>query len=122
MRDNKGHARKLEPTDRQILDEQAALDRPESGTFPMDDEDETALSRTIELKPGDLNDTRSLEELAELASGPYKIEAATSAIKVREARAELEEIIEGEDATVEHHYQPPRVSWTQRVLSWFRRG
>ena len=65
------------------------------------DEDETALSRTIELKPGDLNDTRSLEELAELASGPYKI-------------------IEGEEATVEHRYQPPRVSWTQRVLSWFK--
>ncbi len=71
------HTRKLEPTDRQIIDEQAALDRPESGTFPMDDEDETALSRTIELKPGDLNDTRSLEELAELASGSYKTEAAT---------------------------------------------
>ena len=63
------HTRKLEPADRQILDEQATLDR--------DDEDETTLSRTIELKPGDLNDTRSLEELAELASGPYKIEAAT---------------------------------------------
>ena len=47
-------------------------------------------------------------------------EEATSTIKVLEARAELEEIIEGEDATVEHHYQPPRVSWTQRVLSWFK--
>ena len=73
-----GHARKLEPPDRQILDEQVALDRPDSGIFPMDDEDETAISRTIELKPGDLNDTRSLEELAELASGSYKTEAATT--------------------------------------------
>jgi len=45
---------------------------------------------------------------------------ATSTIKVREARAELEEIIEGESATVEHRYQPLRVGWMQRVLSWFR--
>ena len=100
------HRRKLEPADRQILDEQTALNRPESGTFPIDDEDETALSRTIELKPGDLNDTRSLEELAELASGPYKIE----------------EIIEDEGTTMLHRYQPPRVNWVRRVLSWFRRG
>ena len=48
-----------------------------------------------------------------------KNHGATSAIQVREARAELEEIIEGESATVEHRYQPPRVGWTQRVLSWF---
>ena len=47
---------------------------------------------------------------------------ATTTLDVLEARAELEEIIEGESATVEHRYQPPRVSWTQRVLSWFRRG
>lgn len=47
---------------------------------------------------------------------------ATSTIEVLKARAELEEIIDGESATVEHRYQPPRVSWTQRVLSWFRRG
>ncbi len=43
----------------------------------------------------------------------------TSTIEVLKARAWLEEIIEGENATVEHRYQPPRVSWTQRVLSWF---
>ncbi len=46
---------------------------------------------------------------------------ATSTLEVLEARAMLEEIIEGECATVEHRYQPPRVNWLQRVLSWFKR-
>ena len=45
---------------------------------------------------------------------------ATSTIEVLKARAELEKILDGESATVEHRYQPPSVSWTQRVLSWFR--
>ncbi len=46
---------------------------------------------------------------------------ATSTLEVLEARAMLEEIIAGECATVEHRYQPPRVSWVQRVLSRFKR-
>ncbi len=37
-----------------------------------------------------------------------------------EVLAMLEEITEGD--TVRHRYQPPRVSWTQRVLGWFRRN
>ncbi len=45
----------------------------------------------------------------------------TTTLDVLEARAMLEEYIEGESATVEHRYQPPRVSWMQRILSWFRR-
>ena len=45
----------------------------------------------------------------------------TTTLDVLEARAMLEEYIEGESATVEQRYQPPRVSWTQRVLSWFRK-
>ena len=47
----------------------------------------------------------------------------TSAIQVRKARAMVEELIESESesATVEHRYEPPRVSWVQRVLSWFSR-
>ena len=47
---------------------------------------------------------------------------ATSAIKVRESRAMIEEMIEG--STVIHQYQPVAapVSWLQRALSWFRRG
>ncbi len=44
---------------------------------------------------------------------------ATSTIEVLKAKTELEEILDGESATVEHRYQPPRVGWTQRVLSWF---
>ncbi len=62
----------------------------------------------------------SITRLLKSLGGFLGREEATSTIKVREARAELEEIIEGEDATVEHRYQPPRVSWTQRVLSWFK--
>ena len=45
----------------------------------------------------------------------------TTTMEVLEARAMLEEIIEGENATVEHRFEPPRVSWVQRVLSWFGR-
>ncbi len=62
----------------------------------------------------------SRTHLLKSLGGSLEPEDATSAIQVREARAELEEIIEGESATVEHRYQPSRVSWTQRVLSWFK--
>ncbi len=84
-----GRARKPEPADSQILDDQAVPDIQESGTSPvldqsigdgrvdMDDNDETAQSRTIELTPGDLIETLSLKELAELASGSGEPEAAT---------------------------------------------
>ena len=46
---------------------------------------------------------------------------ATSAIQVREARATLEEMTKR--APVQHHNQPKTVSvsWTQRLLGWFRR-
>ncbi len=46
----------------------------------------------------------------------------TSAIQVREARATLEEMTKR--VPVQHRYQPKavRVSWTQRVLSWFKRS
>ncbi len=40
----------------------------------MDDKDKTALSRTDVLKPGALNETKSLEEFAELAEGADKPE------------------------------------------------
>ena len=41
---------------------------------------------------------------------------ATTIIKVREARAVLEDI------TAQHRSQPqaPHVSWLQRLLNWFR--
>ncbi len=83
-----GRARKPGPADSQILDDQAVPDTQESGAFPvldqsigdgrdeMTDEDDTARSRTIELSPGDLNEMKSLEELAELASASDETEAA----------------------------------------------
>ncbi len=84
-----GRARKPEPADSQILDDQAVPDIQESGTSPvldqligdgpdeLDDDDETARSRTIELTPDDLTETLSLKELAELAAGSDTSEAAT---------------------------------------------
>jgi len=47
-------------------------------------------------------------------------EEATTAIKVREAKSVLVEVTEG--TTGRHRYQPKaaRVSWVQRVLSWFK--
>jgi len=43
---------------------------------------------------------------------------ATSIVKVREARAILEDI------TARHRSQPepPRIGWLQSLLNWFRRG
>ena len=43
---------------------------------------------------------------------------ATSIVKVREAKAMLDEI------TARHQVQapPPRLNWLQRVLNWFRMG
>ena len=46
----------------------------------------------------------------------------TTTLDVLEVRAMLEEYGEGESATVEHRYQPPHVSWMQRVLGWLRRN
>ena len=59
--------------------------------------------------------------IADPADKDAEEHGATSAIQVRKARAMVEEIIESESATVEHRYEPPRVSWVQRVLSWFSR-
>ena len=35
---------------------------------------------------------------------------------------EITQLQKNNQGTVEHRSQSPRVSWTQRVLSWFRRG
>ncbi len=48
-------------------------------------------------------------------------EDATIRIKaIRGARIMLDEINKNDSTTMVHRYQPPRVSWMQRVLSWFR--
>ncbi len=62
--------------------------------------------------------TKLLEALGETLGR----EVTTNTIQVRAAKATLDKITEG--TTVQHRYQPKaaRVSWTQRVLSWFRRG
>ena len=94
-----GHARKIEsddasvsaprdtfdlsnadPTDSEILDEQAVLDILESAPYApsdqssddgrddMGDKDETVRSRTYVFKSSSLNERLNLEELAELAA------------------------------------------------------
>ena len=100
MGNNLGHARKLEPTDdasasgprdtfdlsnadptdSEILDEQAVLDILESAPYaPSDqssgdgqddigDKDETVRSRTYVFKSSSLNERLNLEELAKLAA------------------------------------------------------
>ena len=52
----------------------------------------------------------------------FEDHGTTTTLDVLEARAMLEEITEGD--TVRHRYQPKaaRVSWTQRVLAWFRKN
>jgi len=146
MDDRKGHTRKLESAadtsavaprgavgfpsvdsaDNQIVDERAVLDVLDSGTFPVPDQlvsgdrDELGDDEKIDLTntsiPYDRLTRKAdfFDSLAELSS-----EDATSRLKVREAMAILEEATEG--TTVLHRYQPEaaRVSWVQRVLSWF---
>jgi hypothetical protein len=63
-----------DPTDSEVLDEQAVLDILESSPYAPSDQssgdgqdDITALSRTYVLKPSTLNERMSIEELAELA-------------------------------------------------------
>ena len=82
----------------------------------MDDKDKANGTDTFVPYDHITSRTNLLKSLGGLLGS----ENATSAIKVREARAELEDIIEGEEATAEHRYQPPRVSWMRRLLSWFK--
>ncbi len=82
----------------------------------MDDKDKANGTDTFVPYDHITSRTKLLKSLRGLLGS----EDATSAIQVREARAELEEIIEGESATAEHRYQPLRVSWMQRVLNWFK--
>ncbi len=62
--------------------------------------------------------TKLVEDLGELLGQ----ELTTNTIQVRAAKATLDKITEG--TTVQHRYQPKaaRVSWTQRVLGWFRKN
>ncbi len=84
----------------------------------MDDQDK--IDETDTFVPYD--DHTSKTKLLKALGGLLEREDTTNRIKVLEARTMLEEFSKG--ATVQHLYQPKavRVSWTQRVLSWFRRN
>ena len=83
----------------------------------MDDQDKVDVKDTFVPYEELTTETKLLKALAELLGR----EDTTNTLKILKARAMLEEITEG--TTVQHRYQPKaaRVSWTQRVLSWFRR-
>ena len=83
----------------------------------MDDQDKVDVTDTFVPYEDLTSETKLLKALAKLLGQ----EGTTNTLKVLKARAMLEEITEG--TTVQHRYQPKaaRVSWTQRVLSWFRR-
>ncbi len=80
----------------------------------MDDKQKFGIADTFVPYEELTTETKLLKALAELLGR----EDTTITLKILKARAMLEEITEG--TTVQHRYQPPRVSWTQRVLSWFR--
>ena len=81
--------------------------------------DKDTLDITDTCVPYD--DHTSKTKLLKALGGLLEREGTTNRIKVLEARTMLEEFSKG--ATVQHLYQPKaaRVSWTQRVLHWFRR-
>ncbi len=56
---------------------------------------------------------------ADKGAGDY---VTTSAQNVREARATLEEMTKRVPVLDRYRPKAARVSWTQRVLSWFRRS
>ncbi len=62
----------------------------------MDDQDKTDVVNTGIIDAYFMQTTKLLEEISELQQDTK--------------------------GTMRHRFQPPRVSWTQRVLSWFRRG
>ena len=82
----------------------------------MGDKDKLDMTDTFVPYDDHTSQTKLLKALGESLGGQ---EGTTSAIHVREARAALEEITKR--LPVLDRHQPPRVSWTQRVLSWFRR-
>lgn len=92
-----GHAQKLDPAD----------NAPEP-------------SEQLDLLVADLTDNQILDDQVAQDILDEIDTDATSAIKVLETRALVEEMTEG--STVLHHYRPKavRVSWMRRVLGWFR--
>ncbi len=79
----------------------------------MDDRDKIDVTDTGVRHNHHTNKTKLIEEV---------ISQLQREIEGPEVMGILEEITEGD--TVRHRYQPKaaRVSWTQRVLAWFRRS
>ena len=42
-------------------------------------------------------------------------------IRTTKLLKEISQLQQDTKGTARHRFQPPRVSWTQRVLGWFRR-
>ena len=82
--------------------------------------DKDKLDITDTFVPYD--DHTSKTKLLKALGGLLEREGTTNRIKVLEARTMLEEFSKG--ATVQHRYEPKavRVSWAQRVSSWFKRS
>ena len=99
MSNKLGHAQKLNPADN-------APEPPEQ----------------LDLLVADLTDGQILDDQVAQDILDGIDTDATSAIKVLETRAMLDEMTEG--STVLHHYKPKavRISWMRRVLGWFRRS
>ncbi len=98
MSNRLGHAEKLNPAD-------IAPEPPEQ----------------LDLLVADLTDSQILDDQVVQDILDETDTGATTAMKVLETRAMVEEMTGG--STVLHHYQPKavRVSWMRRVLDWFRR-
>ncbi len=97
MSNRLGHSQKLNPAD-------IAPEPPEQ----------------LDLLVADLTDSQILDDQVVQNILDETDTDATSAMKVLESRAIVEEMTEG--STVLHHYRPKavRVNWMRRVLGWFR--
>ena len=100
-------------TDCPVLDDQTVQDLLETGTFHLPDSS-TGDSRDDEDKV-DSSRTDVLDHDTPDKDAGY--DDSTSRIETIRTRAMLEKVTEG--TTGRRRYQ---LSWTQRVLSWFRRG
>ena len=83
----------------------------------MDDEDKSSVTGTFVPYDHVTSKTRLLNTLG----GLLDENDGTTASKVLEAQATLREI--AEDSPLEHRDPPEatRLSWTQRLLGWFKR-
>ncbi len=84
----------------------------------MGDKDKLDITDTFVPYDDHTSQTKLLGDLGELLGR----EVTTNTIQVRQAKATLDEMTKR--LPVLDHYRPKaaRVSWAQRILSWFRRS